>query len=101
TANDPSQLLIGVWEVTKAQGPPPGATVEFTKDGKLKLCAKVGDNTLDIDGTYKLHDKTITVTLSFGGKTRTESAKINKLTDQELIVEDKKGMVEEYKRVKR
>src|SRR5262249_53117326 len=40
-----AKLLVGTWEVTKSfdKGPAVGATVEFTKDGKVKAKAKVDD----------------------------------------------------------
>ena len=74
--------------------------MEFTKDGKLMLRAKVGDKELMIDGTYKVDGKNLSATLTFMGKSKTEKATIRKLTDKELVLEDEKGKVEEYKRVK-
>lgn len=47
-----------------------------------------------VDGTYKVKANTLVVTLQ--GKTETD--KIIKLTDTELIIEDDKGKVDEYKR---
>src|SRR5262245_3195877 len=42
---DNAKLLVGTWEVAKAdQGTVPvGSTVEFTKDGKMKVTHKQGD----------------------------------------------------------
>jgi len=97
---DTVKKLVGVWEVTKSKDAPPGATVEFTKDGKMALKAKVKDKTLSIEGTYKVKADSLTSTLSFGGKEKTETHKIKKLTEKELILEDEKGQIEEYKRVK-
>jgi uncharacterized protein (TIGR03066 family) len=97
---DTAKKLVGVWEVTKSKDAPPGATVEFTKDGKMALKVKAGDKTLSITGTYKVKGQSVITTLSVGGKEKTETNKIKKLTEKELIVEDEKGTVEEYKRVK-
>jgi uncharacterized protein (TIGR03066 family) len=97
---DTAKTLVGVWEITNNKEAPPGTTVEFTRDGKLKVRAKVGEKELKIDGTYELKDDTIVSTLSFAGKTKTEPSKIRKLTEKELIVRGEKGKVEEYKRVK-
>ena len=94
---DYSKKILGTWVITKGEAPP-GATVEFTKDGKMKLRAQLGEKELAIDGTYTLQGDTITSHLSFGGQKKTETDKIKKLTDKELIVEDDKGKVQEYKR---
>ena len=42
---DYKKLIVGKWEVSKAdEGTvPEGTQVEFTKDGKLKIAAKMGD----------------------------------------------------------
>jgi uncharacterized protein (TIGR03066 family) len=95
-----ARKLLGVWELTKAEKLIPGATVEFAKDNKMHLRFKAGDKAVTIDGTYKLEGKTIVSTLSFGGKSKTETNTIKKLTDKELVIEDEKGKVEEYKRAK-
>ncbi len=42
--------------------------------------------------------KTIETTIDYGGKSKTETSKIKKLTETELIIEDDKGKVDEYKR---
>jgi uncharacterized protein (TIGR03066 family) len=97
---DNAKKLVGLWEVTKSDSAPPGATVEFTGGGKMQLRAKLGDKELKIDGTYELKGDDIISTLTFAGQTKTETNKIKKLTDKQLVVEDEKGKVEEYKRVK-
>jgi len=97
-----TKKLIGVWEVTKSESLPPGvkATTEFTKDGKIKLRAELGDKKLTADGTYKVKGNTIETKIDYGGKTKAETSKIKKLTEKELIVEDDKGKIDEYKRKK-
>jgi uncharacterized protein (TIGR03066 family) len=94
--------LVGVWEVIKSESIPKGATAtaEFTKDGKVKLKFKAGEKEFVVDGTYKVKDDKISTVLSFGGKTREESATIKKLTSDELHILDEKGKLDEYKRVK-
>jgi uncharacterized protein (TIGR03066 family) len=98
---DNAKKIVGLWEVTKSEGAPPGATVEFTKDGKLKVRAKLGDKELNIDGTYKVEGDKLDVTLMFDGKTIKETNKIKKLTEQQMILEDEKGKVEEFKRIEK
>jgi uncharacterized protein (TIGR03066 family) len=97
---DTAKKLVGVWEITNNKEAPPGATIEFTRDGKLMMRAKVGEKELKFDGTYELKDQTIVSKVSFAGKTKTESNKIKKLTEKELVIVDEQGKVEEYKRVK-
>ena len=44
--------IVGVWEFVKSSDPktipPPGATIEFTKDGKLKMVVKIEGKELPI-----------------------------------------------------
>jgi uncharacterized protein (TIGR03066 family) len=98
--SDTAKKLVGGCEITNNKEAPPGATVEFTRDGKMQMRAKVGEKELNIDGTYELKDDAIVSRLSIGGKTKTESNKIRKLTEKELVIVDEKGKVEEYKRVR-
>jgi uncharacterized protein (TIGR03066 family) len=97
---DNAMKIVGVWEVTKSDNAPKGAMAEFSKDGKMKLKAKFGDKEISIDGTYKLKGDKITSVLTFGGKSKEETATIKKLTADVLHIEDEKGKVDEYKRVK-
>src|SRR5262245_45850303 len=97
---DTAKRLIGVWEVTKSDDAPPGATVEFTKDGKILVRAKVKDMDIKVDGTYEVKKDQIVTKVSFGDKSKTETHTIKKLTDKELIIMDEQGKVEEYKRAK-
>jgi len=97
--NDTAVKLVGVWEVTKSKGPL-GGTVEFTKEGKIRIRIKIKDKNVEIDGSYKLENEKIIATLNFGGKSKTDSLKIKKLNDTELHIEDEKGMTEEFKRLK-
>jgi len=94
--------LVGTWKLTKSsekKGLPPGATLEFTKDGKLKFNIKVGDKELDVGGDYKVDGKKLTITIEFMGKSKTDTATIEKLTATDLHIKDDKGKVDEFKRV--
>ena len=95
---DTGKKLIGVWADAKAEG----KSIEFGKDGKLKLTEKVGDKTTTVSGTYALKEGLLVITFVPPGKEKavTDSGKITKLTDKELIIEDRKGKSMEYKRVK-
>ena len=97
---DTGKRLLGVWEVTKSDDAPPGATVEFTKDGKIKLRAKVKDMEIKVDGTYELKKDQIVTRVTFGDKSKSETHTIKKLTDTELSTANEKGDSVEFKRKK-
>jgi uncharacterized protein (TIGR03066 family) len=90
--------LLGKWEAVKGELPA-GSTVEFTKDGKIKVSVKQEGKTEKHDGTYKLDGGTITVTHKRDGEESRRSFKVKKLTGEVLVVEGDKGTVE-FKRAK-
>lgn len=94
--------IVGVWTVTKsAGGLPPKATLEFTKDGKLKISIKVEDKSVSIDGTYEVKDDKLTVLLKApGGKEQKETMTIKSLTDTKLVTVDSKGKEDEFEKKK-
>ncbi|MCS7021907.1 MAG: hypothetical protein NZ703_01610 [Gemmataceae bacterium] len=95
--DEPAQKLVGVWEVTKSAGDlPVGATLEFTKDGKLKAVLKVDDQEIKIEGTYKVEKDKIAVKVKIGEETVEETVTIKKLTNTELEVEDKEAKVTSF-----
>jgi len=100
--SDNAKNLVGVWEQTKGIGNAK-QTFEFTKDGKLKITAKTGDKTVILDGTYKLKDDTLTTVVKQGDKDYESTAKIVKLDEKVLHIQefkgDKKREVDEFKRV--
>jgi uncharacterized protein (TIGR03066 family) len=91
---DNAKLLVGTWEVTKSfdKGPPVGATVEFTQDGKVKVKAKVDDKDLQREGTYKVDGAKLTLVMK--DKESKTILSIKKLSDKELVTEndDKKSV---------
>ncbi|MFL5338956.1 MAG: TIGR03066 family protein [Gemmataceae bacterium] len=99
---DTAKLIVGVWEVTKTEegGPPPGSTIEFTKDGKLKISAKMGDQEFKIDGTYKLEGDKFTIMMKMGEQEHTDTITIKKITKTEMSTTDKDGKVVELKKTK-
>jgi uncharacterized protein (TIGR03066 family) len=92
--------IVGIWEVSKAETMPKDATVEFTKDGKLKLNAKGPDGkALAMEGTYSVDGTKLMTTMKGpDGKDMKETATITKLTDKELAVKDEKGKTDEFKK---
>jgi uncharacterized protein (TIGR03066 family) len=90
--------LVGTWEVTKGESLPVGSTVEFTKDGKVKITVKEGDKTMTIEGTYKIDGQAFKSTLKFGDKENTETVKVTSLTDKELVLLDEQGKKDTFKK---
>jgi uncharacterized protein (TIGR03066 family) len=98
--DDNKTKIVGVWEGVK--GDAKGATVEFTKDGKIKINLEADGKKITIDGAYEMEmdGASIKTTLKGpDGKEHKETMKIKKLTDKELVTEDEKGKEDEFKRV--
>jgi uncharacterized protein (TIGR03066 family) len=98
--------LIGTWEFVKAEdkaaAPPTGTTFEFTKDGKqIRTMPLPGvDKPSKVEAAYKVEgDKILVTSKDPGGKEKTVSAPIKKLTDDTLIIEQD-GKAVEFKRKK-
>jgi uncharacterized protein (TIGR03066 family) len=90
--------LVGMWVATKGDIPE-GATLEFSKEGKLKLVVTVDGKATANDATFEADGDTLTVAhKASDGKDVKEKVKIKKLTDKELVMEDEKGKVMEFAR---
>ena len=99
---DYAKLLVGKWEVTKAD---PGTVtrgdvVEFTKDGKMKVTAKKDDNEMLLEGTYKIEKNTFIMTMKIGDEEKTHTITITKISDKEMSTKNKEDKVVELKRKK-
>src|SRR6476469_9344917 len=92
--SDHAKLLIGKWEVIKADPGtvPTGAILEFTKDGKLLVTAKKGDDEAKLEGTYTVEKNTFTFMLN--GKEQTIT--ITKIAEKEMSTKDKDDKVVEF-----
>jgi uncharacterized protein (TIGR03066 family) len=95
---DYAKLIVGKWEVTKADAGTvgPGAVVEFTKDGKMKVTG--GDMT--IEGEYKLTGETMKISFKAGDQDKSHDLTLKKLDDKTLIVADPEGKSVELARKK-
>ena len=93
------EKIVGIWEPTKGELPK-GSTVEFTKDGKLKVVVKIEDKSITLEGTYTVDGDKVKTVLKDEGQERKEDLKIKTLNDKELVLVDDKGMAEEFKRKK-
>jgi uncharacterized protein (TIGR03066 family) len=83
------ELIVGKWEYTeKKDGKENKITMDFAKDGKLKVAFAIdGMQLFNIDGTYAVpDDKTLEVT--FMGKT--EKSKIE-VSEKELSITGQDG----------
>ena len=96
-------LIVGTWKLVKAdQKLPDGtvATIEVTKDGKLKLVVELDGNKQVTPGTYKLDGEAkIVTTLKYDTGDKTETHAIDKLDDKTLAITDEAGQKEVYERV--
>ena len=99
---DNTKLLIGAWEVTKADegALPVGSVIEFAKDGKVKVTAKRGDKESTAEGTYTVAGDKLTVTLKHDDKEDKHAITIKKLTETEYVTENEKGKTATFKRKK-
>jgi uncharacterized protein (TIGR03066 family) len=100
---DYKKLIVGKWEVSKAdEGTvPTGTLIEFTKDGKLKIAAKMGDDEFKIDGTYKVVKNTFEFTLSLDGMEKSQTITITKISEKEMSTKNDEGKVVELKKQKK
>ena len=97
---DYPKLIVGMWEVTKAdEGTVPAGThIEFTKDGKLKISAKKGEDDFKLEGTYKVVKDTFEFTLKLGDDEKSQKITITKLTEKEMATKNEDGKVVELKK---
>jgi uncharacterized protein (TIGR03066 family) len=94
------EKIIGTWELTKSDGDVPvGSILEFTRDGKLKLTARIDGKEVSLTQNYAVDgDK-----LSTSDQNRVDgwiTTKIKKLTDTELVIQVLNG-TPEFKRKKK
>jgi uncharacterized protein (TIGR03066 family) len=88
--------LVGVWQSVGSRMPV--MSVEFTEGGKVIVSAE--GKTAEGERSYVVDGDHMRLTTRFDGQERTATATILKLTDEELIFRDEKGMEETYKRRK-
>jgi uncharacterized protein (TIGR03066 family) len=101
---DNAKLLVGAWEVTRADSEGPlavGDTAEFSKDGKNKTTRKRDGKEKVSEGTYKFEKEKLVITFKSNKGTSENVLTIKKLTDTDLIIaHDEGGKVIEFKRKK-
>ena len=94
--------LVGTWEVVKGKGLPPKATVQFTKDGKMIVSLKDKEGKVHtMKATYTIEGKAFKMTMKRGDEESTQTIKVTKVNDKELVTEGPKGDTLTLKRVVR
>src|SRR5437016_4853194 len=77
----PKDLIVGKWEPADAKQK--GLTIEFTKDGKVKINVSKDEFKLNLDGTYKfVSDNEFEVSIQGpggGDKPKTDKVKIKSI----------------------
>ncbi len=77
-----AKKLVGKWE--PAEKKEAGIVIEFVKGGKVAITAKANGMDIKVDGTWKLNGNKLDLALAFGGKEKSETLTVLKLTDEEL-----------------
>jgi len=96
-----AKKLVGVWTLAKAGGNlPEGSVVAFTKDGKLTVEVKADGKEVKLEGTYTLAKDQLSVKLKLGDDKIEETMTVKKLTDDELVTEDKDKKIDSFKKKK-
>src|SRR5262249_16890185 len=92
--------IVGVWRLVKGdKGEVSELTLQYAADGSLKVTGKDRAAFL-LDGIYSIEGTNLTITFEVPGTPPiTTRDQIKKLTDTELVIQDEKGKVEEYRRL--
>ena len=97
-ADKPKDVIVGKWEPVDDKSD--SATIEFLKDGRLKITAILGTMKLSYDGTYKfVDDNNIETEPTFQGKTTKDKLKVE-VTKDTLTTTDSTGRADKLRRVK-
>ncbi len=91
--------LVGKWE-DKNTGKGEKVILELTKDNKIHLTRNLDKKDMTFNGTYKIEGNKITMDLDVGGKSYVTVSTIDKLTDEELVIDGDMQSSKSFKRVK-
>ncbi len=99
---DYAKLLIGSWEATKTapDALPVGTVVEFDKEGKVRITHDRDGMKNTIDYAYRVDGDKFIVEGKLDGTAVKHTVTIKKISDTDLVTEDEKGKITEFKRKK-
>jgi uncharacterized protein (TIGR03066 family) len=102
SAADNKKLLVGKWEVVKAdEGTlPVGTIVDYSAEGKSTITAKKGGKESTVEGSYTIDGDSFTYKLNFGGKDFSNKITIKKISETEMDTANPEGKAVAFKRVK-
>ncbi len=85
--DDYKDKIVGVWIVVKAPETPAGTVMEFAKDGKVSVTAKIQGTEIKTEATYTIEgDKVTILSKNRQGKEMKHVHTIKTLTDSKLIL---------------
>ncbi len=100
---DNAKLIVGVWEVVKADKDTlmVGDVVEFAKGGKVKATVKMDGKDVTVEATYSVAGDKLIAVRKVEGEEKKQTHTIKKLTATELtILDEKENKTIEFKRKK-
>jgi uncharacterized protein (TIGR03066 family) len=103
-AADNKELILGKWSPEEAKGKGFDITIEFAKDGVLKMSFNANGKNFDLSGKYKFtDDKTVEVTVSAPfakEESKSEKMVIKSISGDDMVITDKDGKDQKFKKVK-
>jgi uncharacterized protein (TIGR03066 family) len=98
-AADNKDLIVGKWSPAEKKGGG-NATIEFTKDGKLKI--EIEELKLTLNGTYKFTDDTTLEVAVEGpkGEKKSDKVTIKSISADKLVMVNPQGKEETLNKVK-
>jgi uncharacterized protein (TIGR03066 family) len=99
---DYAKLLVGSWEATKTMPDalPVGTVADFDKEGKLRITHDRDGMKNTIEYAYKVEGDKVILDGKFDGVAVRHTITIKKINATEMVTEDEKGKVVEFKRKK-
>jgi uncharacterized protein (TIGR03066 family) len=88
-----ARKLVGRWQPVREDGKPSAFVIEFKKDGTLEVTERGKTNR----GTWKVKGGKLEVKL---GEKKSVTLTVKKLTDKELVTEERSGKTERFVRKK-
>jgi uncharacterized protein (TIGR03066 family) len=93
--------LIGKWQPIEAKKDSPPTSMEFTKDGKARVVAELGGQSIELNGTYTLTGNQLRLSIQFGDNATPNDFKVVSVTSDRLLLVDSKKNPQRFQRVKK